>query len=145
MGTQSAASRPIIRVRLNDGSAAKTDGVNIYVDDRLHAIQLKCAVLYEEIHLERGHSTHQVESVEMSVRSETARRLLPDFAGQCHKDKTVREAANNLGVTRQVLMDRAAMLSDSETKAARCHDCQKCPVMAFLFPKRAGVQALDAA
>lgn len=81
----------------------------------------------------------------MSVRFETAKRLLPDFSGQCHKDKTIREAAQNLGVTRQVLMDRASMLSDSEAKAARCQDCQKCPVMAFRFPKRAEVQALDAA
>lgn len=143
MGTQSAASRPIIRVRFNDGSAAKTDGVNIYVDDRLNPIQLKCAILHEEIHLEQGHSTHQVEAVEMGVRFETARRLLPDFTGQCHKDKTIREAANNLGVTRQVLMDRAMMLSDAEAKAARCNECQKCPVMAFRFPK--WTEALDAA
>lgn len=133
MGTQIAASRPIIRRRMPDGMAAATDGVNIYVDDRLDAIQLKCAVLHEEIHVEYGHTTHQTEAVEMMVRYEAARRLLPDMSQGC-SGGSIKEAAVSLGVTRQVLMDRAATLTDPQAHEAGCSDCRLCPAMQFRFP-----------
>ncbi|MFE8884938.1 ImmA/IrrE family metallo-endopeptidase [Pseudarthrobacter enclensis] len=115
-----------------DGIAAMTDGVNIYVDDRLNAIQLKCAVLHEDIHIEHGHKTHQTEAVEMMVRYETARRLLPDMSNGCNGG-SIKEAAISLGVTRQVLMDRAATLTDEQAHVAGCSNCRLCPAMQFRF------------
>jgi hypothetical protein len=46
------------------------------------------------------------------------------------------QKARNLGVTRQVLMDRAATLSDAEAELAGCLDCRLCPVIAARFPAR---------
>lgn len=132
MGEPFAPSRPIIRRRMPDGMAAATDGVNIYVDDRLNAIQLKCAVLHEEIHIEQGHSTHQTEAIEMMVRYEVARRLLPDMLQGC-SGGSIKEAAVSLGVTRQVLMDRAATLTDEQARVAGCSNCRLCPSMQFRF------------
>lgn len=133
MGSQSAASRPaIIRVRFNDGSAARTNGKDIWVDDRLNDIQLKCAIMHERVHIERGHGTHQVEAVETAVRYETARRLLPEMSGGCGGD-SIKTAAINRGVTRQVLMDRAATLNDVEAATAGCLSCRLCPAIEYRF------------
>ena len=67
----------------------------------------------------------------MSVRYETARRLLPldRIAGVCKNGKSLGELAKELCVTRQVLMDRAATLSDAQASEAGCWDCQKCPAI----------------
>ena len=121
----------IFRQRLADGYAGYTDGVDIFLDDRLNAEQTLCTLLHESIHLERGHVGHQPEEVEMSVRYETARRLLPldRIAGVCKNGKSLGELAKALCVTRQVLMDRAATLSDAQASDAGCWDCQKCPAI----------------
>lgn len=121
----------VFRVRMPDGVAAKTDGVNIWVDDRLNEIQEKCAIAHEEIHIERGHSTTQVEAVEMAVRYETAKRLLPldAIVGVCKNGKSLAGIARELKVTRQVLMDRAATLTDEQARIAGCMECQLCPVI----------------
>lgn len=117
----------IFRVRMPDGVAARTDGVNIWIDDRLNEIQERCAILHEEIHVELGHSTVQPEAVEFAVRYETAKRLLPEMTG-CQGD-TLAAAARNKQVTRQVLMDRAATLTDEQARVAGCLECQLCPVI----------------
>jgi hypothetical protein len=117
--------------RLPDGVHGYTDGVKIYVDDRLNARQLLCTLQHELIHVERGHSTRQLESEEMSVRYETARRLLPvERAGQC-KGTKLSEIAKGLGVTKRVLMDRAACATDEEATKAGCWECQLCPAIAM--------------
>lgn len=131
--TTVALERPMaFRVRL-DGIAACTDGANIFLDDRLNEIQLKCAVVHELIHVELGHSTAQSEAVELSVRYEAARRLLPVMTGECALYKTVTTAARGLGVTRQVLLDRTSTMTDREAAAAGCADCRLCPAMAARF------------
>ncbi|MFJ4288021.1 hypothetical protein ACIPY0_20460 [Paenarthrobacter nicotinovorans] len=114
-----------------DGVPSRTDGVDIYVDDRLDDIALRCAVEHEMIHIERGHSTLQTEDVEMSVRYETAKRLLPldKIAGVCKQGRSLAAVARELGVTRQVLMDRAVTLTDDQALAAGCLDCRMCPVI----------------
>ena len=116
--------------RLPDGVHGYTDGVKIFVDDRLTAEQLLCTVQHEMIHIERGQGTRQLESEEMAVRYETARRLLPvdRIAGVC-KSGTLSETAKRLGVTKRVLMDRAATLSDAQASEAGCFECQKCPAI----------------
>jgi hypothetical protein len=130
----------VFEVRLPDGVAAMTDGVDIWVDDRLNAVQRKCAIIHEEIHIERGHSTKQPEAIEFAVRYEAAKRLIPDGTVPC-VGKTLAQKARNLGVTRQVLMDRAATLSDAEAELAGCLDCRLCPVIAARFPARVSVVA----
>lgn len=126
------------RVRLEDGYAGMTDGEQVWVDDRLNAIQLMCTLLHELIHIERGHTGHQPEAVEMLVRYETARRLLPldRIAGICKANKSLGVMAAELGVTKQVLMDRASLLSDAEAAQAGCVGCRKCPAMAVRFGTR---------
>lgn len=118
-----------------DGVAARTDGKDIWIDDRLNPVQERCAIVHEEIHIERGHSTVQPEPVEMSVRFEAAMRLLPLetlFAG-CRKGGTLAAVARELRVTRQVLMDRAATLTDAQAEEAGCGSCRACPVMQARF------------
>jgi hypothetical protein len=107
-----------------------TDGENIYLNESLNAVQMLCALTHEAIHVERGQGTRQLESEEMSVRYETARRLLPldRIAGVC-KSGTLSETAKLLGVTKRVLMDRAATLTDSQASEAGCWECAKCPAI----------------
>jgi Zn-dependent peptidase ImmA (M78 family) len=117
--------------RLPDGVHGYTDGSKIYVDDRLNARQMLCTLAHELIHVERGHTTRQLESEEMAVRYETARRMLPmERLGTCNGSK-LSEIAKGLGVTKRVLMDRAATLTDADASKAGCWDCQRCPAIAM--------------
>ena len=133
----------IFETRMPDGVAARTDGVDIWIDDRLNDVQRKCAIAHEEIHIELGHSTVQTEDVEFAVRYETAKRLLPldAIVGVCKKGKSLKMIARDLGVTRQVLMDRAATLTDAQAELAGCLDCRLCPVIAARYPSRVLVAA----
>lgn len=121
----------VYKVRMPDGVPARTDGVNIFIDDRLDEIAERCHVTHESIHIEWGHSTLQSEAVEMAVRYETAKRLLPldKIAGVCKRGKSLGAVARELGVTRQVLMDRAATLTDEQALVAGCMSCRMCPVI----------------
>lgn len=126
----------VFRVRMPDGVAAKSDGVDtIWLDDRLNEVQERCAIEHELVHIERGHTTVQTEAVEFEVRYETAKRLLPLEAvvGACKEGKSLAGIARELQVTRQVLMDRAATLTDEQAVAAGCLECRKCPVIAARF------------
>jgi hypothetical protein len=118
-----------------DGVAERTDGVNIWIDDRLNAVQERCAIAHAKVHIEWGHSTLQREDVEMQVRYETARRLLPldVIAGICKDGKDLKSIAAELGVTRQVLMDRAVTLTDNQALTAGCLSCLKCPSVAARY------------
>ena len=120
----------VILTKLPDGVHGYTDGVDIYLDEGLNAVQMLCALTHEAIHVERGHGTRQLESEEMAVRYETARRLLPldRLVGDC-KAGTLSDSAKRLSVTKRVLMDRAATLSDAQASDAGCWDCQKCPAI----------------
>ena len=130
----------IFKVRMPDGIAARTDGVDIWVDDRLNEVQERCAIVHETVHIELGHSTIQVEAVEMAVRYETARRLLPESNlaedGPRCQGSTLAQVARGLGVTRQVLMDRAATLTDAQAEAVGCLTCRLCPIVEARHPAR---------
>lgn len=121
----------VYRVRMPDGVPARTDGVDIWVDDRLDEIGVNCAVAHEMVHIEYGHSTLQSEAVEMAVRYETAKRLLPldKIVGVCKNGKNLGSIARELGVTKQVLMDRAATLTDEQARVAGCMACHLCPAI----------------
>jgi hypothetical protein len=125
----------VYRVRMPDGVAERTDGVDIWIDDRLDAVGERCAIEHAMVHIEWGHSTLQREDVEMSVRYETAKRLLPldSVIGVCKEGRTLKQIARDLGVTRGVLMDRAATLTDEQAAMVGCMMCRKCPVMAARF------------
>ena len=126
----------VYKVRMPDGVAARTDGKDIWIDDRLNPIQEKCAIEHELEHVRQGHSTVQVEAVEMQVRYTVARRLLPDSGiGSC-TGSTLAQVARGLGVTRQVLMDRAATLTDEETVRAGCLSCRLCPIIDARYPAK---------
>jgi hypothetical protein len=130
---ESGANLPVvITKRLPEGVHGYTDGTKIFVDDRLNSVQLKCTIVHELIHIERGQGTRQLESEEMAVRYETARRLLPIIAmsGVCRTADKLSLAAKDLSVTKRVLMDRAAVLTDSEAATVGCPSClHKCPAM----------------
>jgi len=121
----------VYMVRMPDGVPSRTDGVDIYLDDRLDEVGIRCAIEHEQIHIERGHCTLQNEAVEMSVRFETAKRLLPldMIVGVCKEGRSLSQIARELNVTRQVLMDRAATLTDEQARLAGCMECGKCPVI----------------
>jgi Zn-dependent peptidase ImmA (M78 family) len=128
----------VFRVRMADGVAARTDGVDIWVDDRLNEIQERCAIEHELEHIARGHSTVQPEAIEMSVRYAVAKRLLPyDHRTDgvvCNPDlKSLAAVAKDLGVTRQVLMDRAVTATDEEARVNGCLSCFKCPAIAARY------------
>jgi hypothetical protein len=125
----------VFRVRMADGVAARTDGVDIWVDDRLNEIQEKCAIAHEEEHIARGHSTIQPEAIEMSVRYAVAKRLLPDhLVPACNPElKSLAAVARDLGVTRQVLMDRAVTATDEQVRANGCLSCFKCPAISARY------------
>jgi len=120
------------KVRFKDGSAGRTDGVDIWIDDRLNEIEQRCVIMHELIHIERGEGTCQPEYVEMEVRYETARRLLPleVIAGVCKDGKDLASIAAELRVTRRVLMDRAVTLTKEQAAQAGCFTCLKCPSQA---------------
>jgi len=67
----------------------------------------------------------------MAVRYETAKRLLPldKIVGVCKNGKNLGTIARELGVTKQVLMDRAATLTDEQARIAGCMACNLCPVI----------------
>jgi hypothetical protein len=135
MGTIAKTGPIVLHERLENGYAGFTDGQTIWVDDRLNAIQLMCTLMHELVHIERGHGSRQTEDVELSVRYETAHRLVPLdlMAAKCKDSISLKEAARSLSVTRQVLMDRSACLTDTEAEIVGCRDCRKCPAMAFRF------------
>lgn len=115
---------------LPSGVHGYTDGTDIYLAEGLTCVQMLCAMVHESIHVEWGQGSKQLESDEMLVRYETARRLLPldRIAGVC-KSGTLSETAKLLGVTKRVLMDRAATLTDRQASEAGCWECQKCPAI----------------
>ena len=120
----------VVVKRLPDGVHGYTDGVDVFIDDRLTAVQFLCTLTHEMVHIERGQGTKQLEADEMAVRYETARRLLPlERIGSCNKSGKLSEIAKELGVTKRVLMDRAVTLTDQEASEAGCWDCQLCPAI----------------
>jgi hypothetical protein len=97
----------------------------------LNARQLLCTLQHELIHVEMGHTTKQLESVETVVRYETARRLLPAERMRGCGGGQLSVTAKRLGVTKRVLMDRAVTMTDREASAAGCWDCLACPAIAM--------------
>jgi ribosomal protein L37AE/L43A len=64
--------------------------------------------------------------------------------GVCKGSKSVKALAAELGVTQQVLMDRAATLTDAQAEAAGCWACRKCPVIAARYANHPSAMSLAA-
>lgn len=123
----------IVRRRLPDGVHSQNDGTIVAIDDRLNAAAMFVALQHEMIHLERGHVGHP-RAAEMEVRLETAVRCLPvdALAGRCH-GRAPEVLARELGVTPDVIEDRAATLTEAEADLLGCASCQACAVMRYRF------------
>ena len=123
----------VVFQKMPEGVHGPTDGETIFVAEGLNARQLLCTVAHEMVHIERGHTHRQLESEEMSVRYETARRLVQfdRLVKICAVEgKPLSARAKELGVTKRVLMDRAATLGDTQADKIGCWSCQACPAIA---------------
>ena len=135
----------VFKVRMQDGAAARTDGVNIWVDDRLNEVEERCAIAHELVHIERGEGTCQPEYIEMEVRYETAIRLLPDLDTVPCVGDDLTAVAKAWGVTRRVLMDRAVTLTRDQAITAGCFSCLKCPSQAVKMREFVNAMVADRA
>ncbi|MGC0143191.1 ImmA/IrrE family metallo-endopeptidase [Pseudactinotalea sp. Z1732] len=116
-------SNPHIDVHWTDqppGLIASTDGRSrIFMDTRLLQVQRRCAATHELIHIERGHTRECSPGEELSVRVETAHRLIGTFRlmDVMAWTESWEEAAEELWVTVEVFMDRLASLTKAERTA----------------------------
>lgn len=97
----------------DDKMMACTDGRGtIWLDDRLTYEESRCALMHELIHIEYGHMGHQDEETEQAVRFETAKKLVewPDLILAIMWGTNLAEVAREVGVTKDVLIDRLRML-----------------------------------
>lgn len=102
---------------LGDGVHGLTDGENMWFATGRTQVQRRCAAAHELAHVRRGHGTCQTGTVERSIRSETARYLLPDIRAigdAMAWATTADEAADALWVTPDVLADRILCLHPAE-------------------------------
>lgn len=98
-----------------------TDGRRIWLDQHLTAVEARCTLTHELIHLARGHNQHQPPAVEDRVRADTARLLVPWAAVTAHAGSQLSawHLAQELGVTERVLADRLQHASAAELAELR--------------------------
>ncbi|MHA7293904.1 ImmA/IrrE family metallo-endopeptidase [Arthrobacter sp. HLT1-21] len=106
----------VVLTLLPEGMAGCTDGQTIYMEERLTAREQRCVLTHELVHVFAGHTGTQPETVEESVRQETARILISHEAlsSTLRRSRSVAEIAEDLDVTVLVLKDRAKFLSPLE-------------------------------
>lgn len=106
--------------RLLGDVQAVTDGRSIWVDERLTAIEQRCAIEHELVHIVAGHTGHEEPRIERRVRRETARRLLtlPDVVEAAKWAPNTAALAEELLVTPAVLGDFVDSLSMIERRVA---------------------------
>lgn len=77
---------------------------------------MRCTLVHELIHLERGHSTCQPPDVEADVAREAARRLIPidELADALAQTRSELEIAEMLWVDVDTLRTRLSFLDDVE-------------------------------
>ncbi|MCO4256475.1 ImmA/IrrE family metallo-endopeptidase [Pseudarthrobacter cellobiosi] len=95
----------------------RTNGVDIiWMDKRLDQVERRCTLTHELIHIERQHIGCQTTSVELEVRLETARRLIPieALAAALRWSNRPYELADELWVSADVLKDRLRGLTPDE-------------------------------
>jgi hypothetical protein len=95
----------------------QTDGTTIQIDSRLGQTERRCTLEHEMQHVAAGHRCGQSESMELSIRQVVARRLVPIsiLAQALAYSLNLDEVAEDVWVTREVLDDRMAYLTEHET------------------------------
>lgn len=106
---------PILIARLPTNLAGVTDGSRIWVDDRLTAVERRCTIAHELVHIDAGHNCHQPPKIEAWVRRRAAQWLIPWHRLWEHRHVVnLHELADCLDVTRPVLLDRLHHLSHDQ-------------------------------
>ncbi|WP_160159512.1 ImmA/IrrE family metallo-endopeptidase [Actinomyces culturomici] len=93
-----------------------TDGTRIWMTPRQLQAERRCTLTHELIHVERGHAGCQPPAVELEVRVEAARRLIPfdDLVRACLWARGPQELADELWVDEATLDDRLTHLTEDE-------------------------------
>lgn len=110
---------PIIWQRPHPHAPSGVDRTgNLWIDPRLTDTEQRCALAHETVHLERGHIGCQPPAVELDVREQTARSLIPidDLIAHARWTQSLQELAAELDVIVEVLEDRLLTLTDCERK-----------------------------
>lgn len=94
--------------RLPDGYRAVTDCRRVWLDDRLTAVEARCALAHELVHVEFGHDGPQPETIERQVTLVAARRLIPwgHLTPYLGSQYTPHHVAEDLGVTEETVHHR---------------------------------------
>lgn len=95
----------IVTHRLPGLLVAATDGMTLYLDDRLTDRERRCAIYHELVHIEAGHGDCQPPATEKKVRAVAAARLVSWEAVWEHAPwaHSLDELAEDVMVTKSVL------------------------------------------
>jgi len=98
---------------------AATDGRRIWIDPKLTAVERRCFLAHEAIHIQRGHDGCQSPAAERQVCLEAARFLVrfDDLKRVAGWSRNPWVMAEELDVTEQVLLDRIATLDGDQIQA----------------------------
>lgn len=98
---------------------AATDGRRIWIDPALTAVERRCFLAHEAIHIKHGHDGCQPPAVERQVCLEAARFLVrfEDLQRVAGWSRNPWVMAEELDVTEQVMLDRLATLDGDEIQA----------------------------
>ncbi|MGP9031519.1 ImmA/IrrE family metallo-endopeptidase [Glutamicibacter mysorens] len=98
---------------------AATDGRRIWIDPKLTAVERKCFLAHEAIHIKHGHQGCQQPPIERQICLEVARFLVPfeDLQRVACWSRDAAEMAEELDVTEQVIIDRLATLDGDQIQA----------------------------
>lgn len=116
---RSLAHVMIIWNRPHPDIVAATDGRRIWIDPKLTAVERKCFLAHEAIHIQHGHTGCQPPAIERQVCLEVARFLVPfeDLQRVACWSRNAAEMAEELDVTEQVIIDRLATLDGDQIQA----------------------------
>lgn len=111
---------PVVEVSLPRPLRAVTDGLTIWLHDRLSHRERRVALAHEYCHAWLGHTTHQPKHVELEIDLAVARWLLPDLDAVVDAlaaaDMNVDVAADDLAVTPRTLRLRLENLLGYEER-----------------------------
>lgn len=107
----------IIWTRPHSNLPAATDGHRrIWIDPKLNRVERRCALTHELLHLQRGHTGCQPQSIERSIELEAARLLVrfQDLQQHASWALSLAELAEDLMVTEAVLINRFQTLDGDQ-------------------------------
>jgi len=106
----------IIWARPHPDMVAATDGRRIWIDPAVTAVERRCFLAHEAIHIKHGHNGCQPPAVERQVCLEAAQFLVrfEDLLSVVSWSRCPAEMAEELDVTEEVLLDRLATLDGDQ-------------------------------